>query len=72
MSEAEIAAAYVNAKDAIESHVTLMEIGHQQPQTPLEIDNTTAVGILIKQLLPHRSKAIDMCFYWLRDREKQG
>ena len=72
VSEAEIAAAYVNAKDAVGSRVTLMEMEYQQPQTPLEIDNTTAVGILTKQLLPRQSKAIDMRFYWLRDREKQG
>ena len=71
-SESEIAAAYVNAKDAVESRITLWEMGHPQPETPLEIDNTTAFGILTKQLLPRRSKAIDMRFYWLRDRENQG
>jgi hypothetical protein len=71
-SESEIAAAYVNAKDGVESRITLMEMGHPQPKTPLEIDNTTAFGILTKQLLPRRSKAIDMRFYWLRDRENQG
>ena len=71
-SESEIAAAYVNAKDAVETRITLMEMGHPQPPTPLEIDNTTAVGILTKQLLPRRSKAIDMRFYWLRDRENQS
>ena len=59
-SESEIAAAYANAKDGVESRVTLMEMGHEQPSTPLEIDNTTAFGILTKQLLPRRSKAMDM------------
>jgi len=70
-SESEIAAGYVNARDAVETRITLMEMGHPQPSTPLEMDNTTAYGILTKQLLPRRSKAMDMRFYWLRDRENQ-
>ena len=71
-SEAEIAAAYVNARLGIPIRITLMELGHPQPPTPLEIDNTTAFGILTKSLLPKRSKAMDMRFYWLRDRANQG
>ena len=70
-SESEIAAAYVNAKDAVKSRITLWEMGHPQPEMPLEIDNIIAFSILTKQLLPRRSKAIDMQFYWLRDRENQ-
>ena len=71
-SEAEIAAAYVNARIGIGIRLALMELGHIQPKTPLEIDNTTAHGILTKTLIPKRSKAMDMRFYWLRDRENQG
>ena len=49
-----------------------MEMGHVQPKTPLELDNTTAFGILTKQLIPKRSKAIDVRFFWLRDRTNQN
>ena len=49
-----------------------MEMGHPQLKTPLELDNTTAFGILTKQLIPKRSKAIDMRFFWLRDRVNQN
>jgi len=49
-----------------------MELGHPQPRTPLEMDNTTAHSVLTRSLIPKRSKAIDMRFYWLRDRENQG
>ena len=70
-SESEIAAAYVNAKLAVPIRICLLEMGHHQPATPLEIDNTTAYGILTKQLMPKRSKSIEMRFYWLRDRENQ-
>ena len=70
-SEAEIAGGYVNARMGVELRIMLMEMGHPQPSTPLELDNTTAVGILTKQLIPKRSKAIDMQFFWLRDRANQ-
>ena len=70
-SEAEIAGGYVNARMAVELRIMLMEMGHIQPKTPLELDNTTAFGILTKQLIPKRSKAIDMRFFWLRDRTNQ-
>ena len=49
-----------------------MEMAHIQPETPLEMDNTTAHGILTKQLAPNRSKVIDMRFYWLRDRNNKN
>ena len=67
-SESEIAAAYVNAKLAVPIRMCLLEMGYHQPATPLEIDNATAHGLLTKQLMPKRSKAIDMRFYWLRDK----
>jgi len=62
-SEAEIAGAYVNARKAIEEQIMLIEMGHIQPKTPLELDNTTAFGILTKQLIPKQLKAIDMRFF---------
>ena len=64
-SESEIAGGYVNARDAVETRIALMEMGHPQPATPLELDNTAVYGIIAKQLLPRRSKAIDMRCYWL-------
>jgi hypothetical protein len=70
-SESEIAGAYVNARMGVEERIMLWEMGHPQPATPLELDNTTAFGILTKQLIPKRSKAIDMRFFWLRDRTNQ-
>jgi len=70
-SEAEVSAAHVNARHGITHRMTLLEMDHPQLQTPLEIDNTTAYGMLTNTLMPKRSKAIDMRFFWLRDRENQ-
>ena len=70
-SKTEIAGGYINTRKAVELHIILMEIGYIQSKTPLELDNTTAFSILTKQLIPKRLKAIDMRFFWLRDRTNQ-
>jgi hypothetical protein len=41
-AEAELGALYLNAKEAVYLLQTLIEIGHPQPQTPIQTDNTTA------------------------------
>ena len=62
-SEAEIAGGYVNPTMAVKLRITLIKIGYIQHQTPLELDNATAFGIITKQLIPKRSKAINMRFF---------
>ena len=47
-------------------------MGHPQPPTPIAVDNTNAVGFIQDTIKQKRSKAIDMRFYWLKDRQKQG
>ena len=44
-AEAEYVSLYNNAKTGIPIRHTLIEIGHPQPPTPIQTDNTTAVGI---------------------------
>jgi hypothetical protein len=39
--------------------------------TPVATDNTTAVGIANDTIQQRRSKAMDMRFYWVRDRVAQ-
>ena len=69
--EAEIAAAFLTAKDAIPIRNTLEEMGHPQPPTPIHTDNSTAHGFLNETIKQKRTKAIDMRFWWLIDRVKQ-
>ena len=47
-------------------------LNHPQPPTPIQVDNTTAVSFVNKELKQKCSKAIDMRFYWLQDRTEQG
>ena len=52
---------------------TLEEMGHPQPgPTPIQTDNSTAEGIANDTVKARRSKAMDMRFYWIRDRVKEG
>ena len=71
-AEAEVGALFMNAQEAVPMRLSLEELGHKQPATPLKIDNSTATGIINNTIKQKRSKAIDMRFYWLRDRVKQG
>ena len=51
---------------------TLEELGHKQPPTSIQTDNTTAAGLANKRLRQRKSRSIDMRFHWIRDRAKQG
>ena len=47
-------------------------MGHPQPKTPIQTDNLMAEGVINNKIQPKRTKAMDMRFHWLRDRESQG
>ena len=70
-AEAEIAGIYTCAKEAVPVRLNLDEMGHVQPPTEIITDNLTACGILNKTCKQTRSKAIDMNYYWVRDRISQ-
>ena len=44
---------------------TLIEMGWPQPPSPVQTDNSTAVGIINKTIVPRHIKSMDMRFYWL-------
>eukprot|EP00804_Cyclotella_cryptica_P019806 CCRYP_009697-RA/>CCRYP_009697-RA protein AED:0.19 eAED:0.25 QI:0/0/0/1/1/1/2/0/745 len=43
-AEAELGALYINAQETIPQQHLLNELGHPQPPTPIQIDNSTALG----------------------------
>jgi hypothetical protein len=72
-AEAEIGTLFMNAKAIIPLRITCEELGHKQPATPMRTDNNTAERTMNGGTIKHtQSKAIDMRFYWLKDRVKQG
>jgi hypothetical protein len=72
-AEAECGGLYMNAKEAVPSmRITLEELNHPQPATPIRTDNSTTDGIMNKTVKQKQSKSMDMRFYWLQDRVEQG
>jgi hypothetical protein len=71
-AEAEMGALFYNAKDGAMLRVILEELGHPQGATPLQTDNSCASGIANDTVKQRRSKAIDMRFYWIKDRVRKG
>ena len=71
-AEAKIGATYINGPEAFPIHTLLLELGHSQPATQIQVDNSTADGFANDTIKRKRSKAIDMRFYWIRDRTSQG
>ena len=71
-AEAEIGALFLNSRQAIPARTTLEEMGHKQPPTPIQTDNTTALGFVSKNMLPKATKSTDMKFWWMRDRSDQS
>ena len=71
VAEAETAALFFNAQEAIPIWYLLEKLGHKQPATSIKTDNTTALSFIHKNIRQKRSKAWDMRYFWLRDRESQ-
>jgi len=46
-------------------------MGHKQPSTSLQTDNATAEVVCNGKIQPKRTKAMDMRFHWLQDRQCQ-
>jgi hypothetical protein len=45
-AEAEIGAVFINTKEGAVLRTTLAELGHPQPPTPMETNNTTSTGYI--------------------------
>ena len=71
-AEAKLGALFFNAKDAAWLRTSLEALGYPQPATPIQTDNACAAGICNDSVKQRRSKAMDMRFYWVRDRVRTG
>jgi hypothetical protein len=64
-AESELAALFVTAQEMIPHRQTLIAMGWPQPKTPIQTDNSTAVGVTNKTIVPRQAKMMDMHFWWL-------
>ena len=51
--------------------LTLEEMGHPQPPTPIHVDNTTAVGIANDTIKKQRSCSFEMRYFYACDQVKE-
>ena len=70
-AEAELGGLFINAREAVHIRNVLDAMGHKQPRTPIQCDNSTATGIVNNKILPKATKPMDMRFHWLRCRHTQ-
>ena len=66
-AEAELSALFLNAKEAKILRLTLEELGHKQPLTPIHVDNSTTVGIDNNTIKRQKSRSMEMRYFWLLD-----
>jgi hypothetical protein len=71
VTEAELAGPYIMAREAVNIRIILEELGHKQPPTPQQTDNTMADAVINGKIQPKQTKAMDMKFHWLGDQECQ-
>ena len=70
-AEAKMAVLYITAKMMITLRNTLIEMGWPQPKSPIQEDNSTAIGFTNKTIVKKATKSEDIKLWWLRDRESQ-
>ena len=70
-AEAELGALFIKTKEAVYIRNIMVEMGHPQPPTPIQTDNSTSNGVVNSIIQPKQMKATDMRFHWLRDRMNQ-
>jgi len=71
-ADTELGALFMNIKEGRIICLTLAEIGHPQPPTPINVDNTTAVGIKNDTIKKQRSKSFKMRYFYACDQVKVG
>ena len=50
----------------------LVEMGWPQPQSPIQYNNSTAIGVTNETITPRKKNSMDMQFHWMRCRDAQG
>jgi hypothetical protein len=70
VAETKIGALYINCHEAVPVRHILDFMGHKQPPTPMQTDNTTALGVVNKNIMK-KLKLMDMKYHWLRCRISQ-
>ena len=63
---------FLNEKEAKIIRLTLEDLGHPQPPTPMHCDNATAAGIANNTVKRQRSRSMEMRYFYICDLVKHG
>ena len=66
-AEAELGALFLNMKQGRIIRLTLEEMGHPQPPTPIHCDNATTSGIVNGTIKRQRSRSMEMKYFYAAD-----
>ncbi len=69
---AELGALFLNCKQATIFWLTLEEMSHPQPPTPINCDNSTVLGIANNNLKRQCSRLKELRFFWVTDAVEAG
>ncbi len=70
-AKAELGALFLNCKERIIFRLTLEELGHPQPQTPVHCNNATTIGIANNTVEWQRLQSMEMRHFWVGDKVAQ-
>ena len=70
-AEAELGALYHSCQTGIIFQLTLTDMGHPKPNTPVHCDNATAVGIANTTITRQHSRSMEMRFFWVGNKIAQ-
>ena len=71
-AEVEYGTIFVNVQTVVPIRTNLTDMGWKQGPKAIQFDNYNAVSIATNEFLQNKSKAMDMRFYRINDRIKQG
>ena len=71
-AEAELAALFLKAKEAIRIRQTLIDLEHLQPPADIVTDNSIAAGIVQEKLKQNKSRSMNMRYFWVIDQQREG
>ena len=64
-AEAKVGALYITCQEAKPAQHILEFMGHKQPPTPVQTNNTTALVVVNKNVMK-KLKSMDIKYHWLR------
>jgi hypothetical protein len=70
-AEVELGALYHNCQTGIIFRLTLTDMGHLQPNTPVHCNNAIAVGIVNNTIKQQHSRSMEIRFFWIGDKVAQ-